>query len=87
MDHRELHHGEEVDGEFLEPRADPMAFLQPADRLLDDAAAFVGLLVEDGSAVVPLACFGNPDPVGMKVNYPFREETFNDDETTEEASS
>jgi hypothetical protein len=36
---------------------------------------------------VELACFGNPDPVGMKVNYPFREETFNDDETTEEASS
>jgi hypothetical protein len=34
-----------------------------------------------------LACFGNPDPVGMKVNYPLREETFDDDETTEEASS
>jgi hypothetical protein len=34
-----------------------------------------------------LACFGNPDPVGMKVNYPFREETFDDDETTEEAPS
>ncbi len=50
MDHCELHHREEVDGEFLEPRADSPAFLQPADRLLDDAAALVGLLVEDVSA-------------------------------------
>lgn len=53
MDHCELHHREEVNGEFLKPRADPTAFLQPADRLLDDAAAPVGLLVEDGTAVVP----------------------------------
>jgi hypothetical protein len=32
-----------------------------------------------------LACFGNPDPVDMKVYCPEGEETFNDDETTEEA--
>jgi hypothetical protein len=32
-----------------------------------------------------VACFGNPDPVDMKVYCPDGEETFNDDETTEEA--
>ena len=32
-----------------------------------------------------VACFGNPDPVDMKVYCPEGEETFNDDETTEEA--
>lgn len=34
-----------------------------------------------------LACFGNPDPVGMKVYCPEGKETFDDDETTEEAPS
>ena len=48
-----LHHREEVDGEFLEPRADAAAFLQRADGLLDDAATPVGMLVKDGSAVMP----------------------------------
>ena len=33
----------------------------------------------------PAACFGKPDPVDMKVYCPEGEETFNDDETTEEA--
>jgi hypothetical protein len=36
---------------------------------------------------VTVACFGNPDPVGMRVNRPLREETFEDDETAEEALS
>lgn len=35
----------------------------------------------------PVACFGNPDPVGMKVYCPEGKETFDDDETTEEAPS
>ncbi len=52
MDHCELHHREEEDREFLEPRADPTAVLQPADRQLDDAATPVGLLVERRAAVM-----------------------------------
>jgi hypothetical protein len=35
----------------------------------------------------PLACFGNPDPVGMKVYAPSGEETFDDIQTTEEAQA
>ena len=35
----------------------------------------------------PLACFGNPDPGDMKVYCPTGKETFDDDETTEEAPS
>lgn len=53
MDHCELHNREEGDGELVEPRTNPTAFFQPADRLLEDAATPVGLLVEDGSAVMP----------------------------------
>jgi hypothetical protein len=53
LDHCKLHHREEVDGEFLKPRTDPTAFLQPANRLFDDAATLVALLVEDGSAIMP----------------------------------
>ncbi|MGA0040325.1 MAG: hypothetical protein ACO3NZ_10790, partial [Pirellulales bacterium] len=34
-----------------------------------------------------LAWFGNPDPVDMKVNCPCGEETFDDEETTEEAQA
>ena len=34
--------------------------------------------------LTPVACLGNPDPVGMKVYCPTGKETF-DDETTEEA--
>jgi hypothetical protein len=34
-----------------------------------------------------LACLGNPDPVDMKVYCPMGKETFDDDETTEEAPS
>lgn len=52
MDHCELHNREEGDGELLEPLANATAFLQPADRLLADAATPVGLPVEDGSAVM-----------------------------------
>jgi hypothetical protein len=36
---------------------------------------------------VSLACFGNPDPVGMKVYAPSGEETFDDIHTTEEAQA
>lgn len=49
-----------------------------------DAASRTG---STNSSRGDVACFGNPDPVGMKVNYPLREETFDDDETTDEASS
>ena len=34
-----------------------------------------------------LACLGTPDPVDMKVYRPEGKETFNDEETTEEAPS
>jgi len=34
-----------------------------------------------------LACLGNPDPGDMKVYCPVGKETFDDDETTEEAPS
>jgi len=34
-----------------------------------------------------MACLGNPDPVDMKVYCPEGKETFDDDETTEEAPS
>jgi hypothetical protein len=34
-----------------------------------------------------LACLGNPDPGDMKVYCPTGKETFDDDETTEEAPS
>jgi len=34
-----------------------------------------------------LACLGNPDPGGMKVDTPAGEETFDDTETTEEAQA
>jgi hypothetical protein len=34
-----------------------------------------------------LACLGNPDPADMKVYCPTGKETFDDDETTEEAPS
>lgn len=34
-----------------------------------------------------VACLGNPDPVDMKVYCPEGKETFNDEETTEEAPS
>jgi len=37
--------------------------------------------------VVPVACLGNPDPVGMKVYAPAGEETFDDIQTTEEAQA
>lgn len=53
MDPGDLDHREEVDREFRETRANPSAFLQPADRLRDDAATPVGPPVEDGSVVTP----------------------------------
>lgn len=34
-----------------------------------------------------LACIGNPDPDGTKVNAPVGEETFDDTKTTEEAQT
>jgi hypothetical protein len=34
-----------------------------------------------------LACLGKPDPADMKVYCPTGKETFDDDETTEEAPS
>ena len=43
--------------------------------------------VQSEPAPAGLACFGNPDPVGMKVYCPVGKETFDDDETTEEAPS
>jgi hypothetical protein len=46
LEHRELHHGEEVDGELLDAGGEPSALLQPADDALDDAAPAVGRLVE-----------------------------------------
>jgi hypothetical protein len=36
---------------------------------------------------VDMACLGNPDPADMKVYCPTGKETFDDDETTEEAPS
>ena len=45
---------------------------------------FISLSPSDDSQTT-VACFGNPDPVDMKVYCPEGEETFNDDETTEEA--
>ena len=36
---------------------------------------------------VSVACIGNPDPDGMKVNTPVGEETFDDTKTTEEAQT
>ena len=36
---------------------------------------------------MPVACLGNPDPVGMKVYAPVGEETFYDIQTTEEAQA
>ena len=36
---------------------------------------------------MPVACLGNPDPVGMKVYAPVGEETFDDIQTTEEAQA
>jgi hypothetical protein len=36
---------------------------------------------------VDVAWFGNPDPADMKVYCPTGKETFDDDETTEEAPS
>jgi hypothetical protein len=38
-------------------------------------------------AAEPVACLGNPDPGDMKVYCPEGKETFDDDETTEEAPS
>src|SRR5687768_6165652 len=46
LEHRELHHGEEVDGELLEAGGEPSALLEPADDALDDAAPAVGRRVE-----------------------------------------
>jgi hypothetical protein len=37
--------------------------------------------------VAGVACLGNPDPGDMKVYCPTGKETFDDDETTEEAPS
>ncbi|MEX0671599.1 MAG: hypothetical protein WD060_14205 [Pirellulales bacterium] len=55
---------------FLEPRADPTAFLQPADRLLDDASPLGGLLVEDGSAVAPTVSGGTACPYRRTIDAP-----------------
>ena len=55
-------------------------FLEIAARWQRRGLAFSGL-------VFALACLGNPDPGDMKVYCPEGKETFDDDETTEEAPS
>jgi hypothetical protein len=42
-------------------------------------------VLETGRADNPVACLGKPDPADMKVYCPTGKETFDDDETTEEA--
>ena len=46
MDDGELGHGQEVDRQLLESRADPAAFLEPSDAALDHVSLLIGLLVE-----------------------------------------
>jgi hypothetical protein len=69
------------------PRGITIRHERQASSTHTGAHVLVGLAAISAIERMVVACFGNPDPVGMKVNYPFREETFNDDETTEEASS
>jgi len=52
-----------------------------------DAAAARALAEFKGTVLDLLACLGNPDPADMKVYCPTGKETFDDDETTEEAPS
>src|SRR3954469_25321473 len=46
LDHRELDHRQEVDGELLEARREPPALFEPADQALDDVAPAVRGLIE-----------------------------------------
>ena len=46
MDERHLDHGQEVDSQFLEARADAPAFLDPSHAAFDDASTAVCVTVE-----------------------------------------
>jgi ornithine cyclodeaminase/alanine dehydrogenase-like protein (mu-crystallin family) len=59
-----------------------------ADNLSELAPDLLpGRLLVSESAQNIVACLGNPDPGDMKVYCPTGKETFDDDETTEEAPS
>ena len=53
--------------------------IRPVSQMFD-------LAIRD-KGVPPMACFGKPDPVDMKVYCPCGEEAFDDEETTEEAQA
>ena len=60
----------------------------PANELLVSVGTVWEISIKAGLGKLSLlACLGNPDPGDMKVYCPTGKETFDDDETTEEAPS
>ena len=52
LDHRQLHHGQEVDRQFLEACADASALLHPTDALFHNTPSSVRVLVEGHFGIV-----------------------------------
>ena len=46
MKHSDFEHGDEVNGQLVEPSPDATGLLEPADTLFDDAPSAIQLLVE-----------------------------------------